>query len=117
MGCTPRRELQLQGPRPAPLKISNTSSKIKKTKLNAKSPVVIYLKSPEIIHVRPEEFMGLVQRLTGKDASSCDMEVDESMSRRDLCGEEEETLKVDYGDQGVGNGMSPTWLQFLTSCV
>ncbi|KAJ9181256.1 hypothetical protein P3X46_009404 [Hevea brasiliensis] len=64
---------QLQGPRPAPLMVSRNSSKIKKPWLpnrQRRSPVVIYLKSPDIIHVKPEEFMGLVQRLTGKQAQS-----------------------------------------------
>lgn len=52
------------GPRPSLLMVSKNSTKIKKPKHS--SPVVIYLKSPQIIHVRPEEFMQLVQRLTGK---------------------------------------------------
>ncbi|KAJ0027292.1 hypothetical protein Pint_36235 [Pistacia integerrima] len=67
---------KLQGPRPAALKVSKSSSKIMTKKKNnnnnvqrVKSPVVIYLVSPKIIHVRPEEFMGLVQRLTGKQAT------------------------------------------------
>ncbi|KAJ0027289.1 hypothetical protein Pint_36239 [Pistacia integerrima] len=67
---------KLQGPRPAALKVSKSSSKIIKKKNNnnnvqrIKSPVVIYLVSPKIIHVRPEEFMGFVQRLTGKQATA-----------------------------------------------
>ncbi|OMO68664.1 VQ motif-containing protein [Corchorus olitorius] len=74
---------ELQGPRPTPLKVSNTSSKIiKKSSTtshqapknirskNIIDPVVIYLRSPKIIHVRPEEFMSLVQRLTGKDSTT-----------------------------------------------
>ena len=35
-----------------------------------KKPVIIYLESPKVIHVEPTEFMGLVQRLTGRNASS-----------------------------------------------
>lgn len=31
-------------------------------------PVVMYMTSPKIIKVRPEEFKGLVQRLTGNQA-------------------------------------------------
>lgn len=63
----------MQGPRPAPLLVNRSSSKIKKTAAPNRrrhSPVVIYLKSPDIIHVRAEEFMGLVQRLTGKQAQN-----------------------------------------------
>lgn len=60
---------KLQCPRPAPLMVSKNSSKIKKTAApnqGRSSPVIVYLKSPDIIHVRPEDFMGTVQRLTGK---------------------------------------------------
>ncbi|KAG6770292.1 hypothetical protein POTOM_025969 [Populus tomentosa] len=59
--------------RPAPLTVSKNSSKIKKTAVpnqGRSSPVIVYLKSPDIIHVKPEDFMGTVQRLTGKAASS-----------------------------------------------
>ncbi|XVF76026.1 hypothetical protein PTKIN_Ptkin13bG0234600 [Pterospermum kingtungense] len=129
---------ELQGPRPSPLRVSNSSSTIKKSSVhnpnrNKVNPVVIYLRSPKIIHVRPEEFMSLVQRLTGKDStygscnppSSCDMQVgdDESMKtmrdkRDNLFGadHDDQTMKpnfneVDYGDQILG--LSPTWLRFL----
>lgn len=66
---------KLKGPRPAALKVNKSSSKIMKKNNNGniqrvKSPVVIYMVSPKIIHVRPEEFMGLVQRLTGKQATA-----------------------------------------------
>ncbi|KAK8504378.1 hypothetical protein V6N13_025055 [Hibiscus sabdariffa] len=72
----------MQGPRPSPLKVSDSSSMIKKPSHNnirnrivggsskVVNPVVIYLRSPKIIHVRPDEFMSLVQRLTGKDSFS-----------------------------------------------
>lgn len=70
----PVKRKKLQGPRPAALEIgkcSNSSKIIKKPAIHQKrSPVVIYLVSPKIIHVRPEEFMGLVQRLTGNQATS-----------------------------------------------
>ncbi|XP_021289999.1 VQ motif-containing protein 8, chloroplastic-like [Herrania umbratica] len=125
-----RRRDQLQGPRPAPLKVFNSSSKMKKSSHPDRSkinPVVIYLRSPKIIHVRPEEFMSLVQSLTGKDsttiqsypsspsASSCDLAADESMSKRSHNLFDAEIMKpfneVDFGDQFLG--MSPTWLRFL----
>ncbi|XP_041023984.1 protein MKS1-like [Juglans microcarpa x Juglans regia] len=66
---------QLQGSRPAPLTVSKSSTKIKKPIPSTgtgkiRSPVIVYLQSPKVIHVRPEEFMGMVQRLTGKQASS-----------------------------------------------
>lgn len=56
---------QLQGPRPAPLTVSEGSRKIVK-----KPPVIVYLQSPKVIHVRPEEFRATVQRLTGNQAPS-----------------------------------------------
>ncbi|PKA66803.1 Protein MKS1 [Apostasia shenzhenica] len=75
---TPRRsEIQLQGPRPAPLKLHRDSHKITKP-LPAPStqpaqrrlPVIIYTVSPKVIHTNPSEFMSLVQRLTGCSAAS-----------------------------------------------
>lgn len=56
---------QLQGPTPAHLTVSQGSRKITK-----KPPVIIYLQSPKVVHVRPEEFMSTVQRLTGNQAPS-----------------------------------------------
>jgi hypothetical protein len=56
------RKQQLQGPRPAPLRVSEGSRKI------IKKPVIVYLESPKVIQVRPEEFKGTVQRLTGNHA-------------------------------------------------
>ncbi|KAH7554202.1 hypothetical protein JRO89_XS12G0133700 [Xanthoceras sorbifolium] len=76
---------KLQGPRPATLK-----------KPQRTSPVIVYLVSPKIIHVRPEEFMGLVQRLTGREpptessssssSSSCVMETNRSIMINHDCG-------------------------------
>ncbi|XP_048432294.1 protein MKS1-like [Pyrus x bretschneideri] len=57
-----KRHLELQGPRPTTLMVSKNSQKVTK-----KKPVIVYLISPKIIHVQPEEFMGLVQRLTGNN--------------------------------------------------
>lgn len=76
----PRRELQ--GPRPAPLKVRKDSHKIKKppvappqqqptaAPIQHRPPVIIYAVSPKVIHTNPSEFMSLVQRLTGSSSSS-----------------------------------------------
>ncbi|CAK9322947.1 unnamed protein product [Citrullus colocynthis] len=75
-----RNQLQLRGPRPPPLTVNKSSTKMfkKSTKNNPlpipnrrdrRSPVIIYLRSPKIIHVRPEEFKSFVQRLTGNRSS------------------------------------------------
>ncbi|XP_027179547.1 protein MKS1 [Coffea eugenioides] len=82
---SPRRELQ--GPRPAPLKVSKDSHKIKKPPVapqlhhlnhpapphlqptvdnEYRQPVVIYAVSPKVIHTTVNDFMNLVQRLTGR---------------------------------------------------
>ncbi|KAM7513779.1 hypothetical protein LguiA_003909 [Lonicera macranthoides] len=73
-----RRELQ--GPRPAPLKVSKDSHKIKKPPVapphyrqqeppqadaQPRRPVIIYSVSPRVIHTTAGDFMDLVQRLTG----------------------------------------------------
>lgn len=81
---SPRRELQ--GPRPAPLKVRKDSHKIKKPPVappqqggggyhqqqphQYRPPVIIYTVSPKVIHTNPNEFMTLVQRLTGASSSS-----------------------------------------------
>ncbi|KAH7680705.1 VQ domain-containing protein [Dioscorea alata] len=75
---SPRRELQ--GPRPTPLKVNKDSYKIKKPPPGPppyqadtmavpppqpRPPVIIYTVSPKIIHTNPNDFMSLVQSLTG----------------------------------------------------
>ncbi|CAN4081135.1 unnamed protein product [Withania somnifera] len=79
-GKSPRRELQ--GPRPAPLKVRKDSHKIRKPPMvpsqyhhqlpqaPSRPPVIIYTVSPKVIHANPSEFMTLVQRLTGPDHNS-----------------------------------------------
>ncbi|MBA0551314.1 hypothetical protein Goshw_022260 [Gossypium schwendimanii] len=143
-----RGRSELQGPRPSPLKVSHSSSLIKKAshgnirnRINSSSskvinPVVIYLRSPKIIHVRPEEFMSLVQRLTGKDSSSrdesCHRLPSSSSSSWNMAAAEpaKVTKRTSSGDNlfdaemsklafnGVEHGdqileLSPTWLRFL----
>lgn len=72
---------ELQGPRPPPLKISRESHKIRKPALpvpavpavpiiNGSQPVIIYMHSPKVIHAEVQDFMTLVQRLTGSSSSS-----------------------------------------------
>ncbi|XP_044475614.1 nuclear speckle RNA-binding protein B-like [Mangifera indica] len=84
---SPRRELQ--GPRPAPLKVSKDSHKIRKPPVpqpqqqqhqnqqqhqhhhqaQPRPPVIIYTVSPKVIHTKPSDFMTLVQRLTGSSST------------------------------------------------
>ena len=80
-----KRELQLQGPRPPPLKVSKESHKIRKppphphpkqpprplqTQQPPQQPVIIYAVSPKVIHATTSNFMYIVQRLTGPSSST-----------------------------------------------
>lgn len=68
----------LQGTRPTHLKVSKSSSKYQKQPLinhgqappPYRPPVIIYMKSPEVIHVEPQNFMNTVQHLTGNSSST-----------------------------------------------
>ncbi|KAB1210298.1 Protein MKS1 [Morella rubra] len=81
---TPKKELQLQGPRPPPLRVSKDSHKIRKppphpppkqpvrpfrTQQEPNQPVIIYAVSPKVIHADVADFMSVVQRLTGLSSS------------------------------------------------
>ncbi|PON44938.1 VQ motif containing protein [Parasponia andersonii] len=78
----------MNGPRPSPLTIRESSAKITK-KSRAPRPVVVYLRSPKIIHVRPEEFMGLVQQLTGKKSAAAAAATAYACSTSTCCDAEE----------------------------
>ncbi|RZC45890.1 hypothetical protein C5167_038830 [Papaver somniferum] len=87
-GGKPSPKRELQGPRPTPLKIRKDSHKIKKLPVapqlpnqqqqsyqqpgnnQLRPPVIIYTVSPKVIHTDPNDFMKLVQRLTGPSSSS-----------------------------------------------
>ncbi|XP_062213166.1 VQ motif-containing protein 8, chloroplastic-like [Phragmites australis] len=64
----------LRGPRPQPLKVSSSSrgssptSKPSSSKKAGAAPVIVYEHTPKVVHARPQEFMTVVQRLTGKPA-------------------------------------------------
>ncbi|XP_039002222.1 VQ motif-containing protein 8, chloroplastic-like [Hibiscus syriacus] len=110
---------KLQGSRPSALRLGGIkkSSHGNPNRISkAIKPLVIYLSSPKIIHVSPDEFMNVVQRLTGKDSTNkpssalmSPIEDDESMKKMSKW----DTL-FDGDDQVLG--MSPTSLHFL-ACV
>uniref|UniRef100_A0A1J3JNF9 Protein MKS1 n=1 Tax=Noccaea caerulescens TaxID=107243 RepID=A0A1J3JNF9_NOCCA len=68
---------EINGSRPPSLKLAGESHSIKKTtscnvvkhprRIGREAPVIIYAHSPKVIHARAEDFMALVQRLTGLD--------------------------------------------------
>ncbi|XP_076956009.1 VQ motif-containing protein 8, chloroplastic-like [Bidens hawaiensis] len=62
----------INGPRPTPLKIKQESHIIHKHQQQQpqiRKPIIIYTRSPKVIHTKPHEFMALVQKLTGKSCS------------------------------------------------
>ncbi|XP_071725324.1 VQ motif-containing protein 8, chloroplastic-like [Rutidosis leptorrhynchoides] len=80
--------IEINGPRPSPLKLDRNSHVIQKSSTSLslifsssdnslpvnnpkqiQKPVIIYARSPKIIHTQPKDFMALVQRLTGHDSS------------------------------------------------
>ncbi|XP_011032353.1 PREDICTED: protein MKS1-like [Populus euphratica] len=76
---SPKKEIQIQGPRPSALRLHQGSHKIKKPPLPPqRQPVIIYAVSPKIIHAEESNFMAVVQRLTG--LSSDDFSHDGSVS-------------------------------------
>ncbi|XP_027367734.1 VQ motif-containing protein 8, chloroplastic-like [Abrus precatorius] len=68
----------INGPRPSPLVINNHSQLIRKSSVSStcvvadpklhkqqRRPIIIYTQSPKVIHTKAQDFMALVQRLTG----------------------------------------------------
>ncbi|WOL08927.1 hypothetical protein Cni_G17680 [Canna indica] len=96
----PSSRRELQGPRPPPLMVSKTSGKVKKP--DRREPVVVHLHTPKVIHASPQDFMSLVQRLTGKSSSAS------SLSSRGRAGQEEVGGRIAdarvAGDVGGGGG-------------
>ncbi|MED6194502.1 hypothetical protein PIB30_029150 [Stylosanthes scabra] len=66
----------MNGPRPSPLMINKDSHMIRKPSSSSsdqnkiRKPIIIYTQSPKIIHTKAQDFMALVQRLTGKSPTS-----------------------------------------------
>ncbi|KAI5677601.1 hypothetical protein M9H77_08551 [Catharanthus roseus] len=90
-------KLVLNGPRPSALRIVSkdshviqkptssshvTSQVIKVTKQQRQQPVIIYTHSPKIIHTKPKDFMALVQKLTGINSRSDDIQEEEDQKIR-----------------------------------
>jgi len=105
---SPRKEPQ--GPRPSPLKICKESQKIRKPApaiaavpsmpiINRPQPMIIYMQSPQIIHAEVQDFMTLVQRLTGRSSSSSGTR--NSDHSEDLTADHDFTMKND-SNQEIG---------------
>ncbi|XP_030543793.1 protein MKS1-like isoform X3 [Rhodamnia argentea] len=85
---SPKKELQLQGPRPSPLRVAKESYAIKKPPrhpppyaaasyaappapppvADRQQPTIIFDISPKVIHVEERNFMSIVQQLTGSSS-------------------------------------------------
>ncbi|MED6215854.1 hypothetical protein PIB30_001993 [Stylosanthes scabra] len=74
---TTKKAVVMNGPRPSPLMINKDSHFIRKPSSSSsdhqnnnnkiiRKPIIIYTQSPKIIHTKAQDFMALVQRLTGK---------------------------------------------------
>ncbi|KAJ0982604.1 hypothetical protein J5N97_010859 [Dioscorea zingiberensis] len=106
-----RREIQIQGFTPLqPLKVEKDSWKTKKLILKTNhlqpQPLVIYLRSPKIIHVKPQDFMNMVQQLTGKPSF-----IEAEEARIDHSGDQEQEVRA----QGVRPSASLLLFFFLAS--
>ncbi|KAG0495371.1 hypothetical protein HPP92_000061 [Vanilla planifolia] len=108
---SPRRGIQLQGPRPTVLKLNKDSHKIKKPshqptppEQHRRPPVIIYTVSPKVIHTKPSEFMSLVQRLTGCPSSSAAASAAEDHPSDENGSREEDTNEL---RRVVGGGTVP----------
>ncbi|KAI3418319.1 VQ domain-containing protein [Psidium guajava] len=85
---TPKKETQLQGPRPSPLRVTRDSHAIRKPPrhppphagvssaapparppaADPQQPTIIFDISPKVIHVEERNFMSIVQQLTGSSS-------------------------------------------------
>ncbi|KAK1419836.1 hypothetical protein QVD17_29210 [Tagetes erecta] len=74
--------VMINGPRPTPLKVKQESHTIQKhhhqqqqqrqQQQQIRKPIIIYMRTPKVIHTKPHEFMALVQKLTGRSCGSKD---------------------------------------------
>uniref|UniRef100_A0ACD5WEE9 Uncharacterized protein n=1 Tax=Avena sativa TaxID=4498 RepID=A0ACD5WEE9_AVESA len=75
---SPSKKGGLRGPRPQALKVSSSSpppsARPSTKKSNAAgggaAPLIVYEHTPKVVHARPDEFMTVVQRLTGMRPAS-----------------------------------------------
>ncbi|XP_057443571.1 VQ motif-containing protein 8, chloroplastic-like [Lotus japonicus] len=62
------KKVVINGERPSPLMVNKDSHLIRKSSKSyntQRNPIIIYTKSPKVIHTKPHDFMALVQSLTG----------------------------------------------------
>lgn len=110
----------------SPLKVSRDSHRIRKPPLplpqvQYRPPIIIHTYSPKVIHTEPDDFMSLVQKLTGssdtrlrlkktpssknKDKSQTSVAKEKS---EDVVGESSATTVANLERQGSGNSVTGT---------
>ncbi|XLR01885.1 hypothetical protein S83_068083 [Arachis hypogaea] len=75
---TTTKKAVINDPRPSPLMINKDSHLIQKPSSEQRKPIIIYTVSPKIIHTKAQDFMALVQRLTGMSSSNSNNEASEN---------------------------------------
>jgi len=65
-GFYDQQKNMINGPRPSPLMIRKPNSSHKQQRV----PIIIYTQSPKIIHTKAQDFMALVQSLTGMSTTN-----------------------------------------------
>ncbi|VAH97759.1 unnamed protein product [Triticum turgidum subsp. durum] len=66
----PKRAGGLQGARPQPLSLPSKKPRVGGHAGSAGAgPVIVYERTPRVVHADPHDFMAVVQRLTGKQRS------------------------------------------------
>ncbi|KAI3816522.1 hypothetical protein L1987_16223 [Smallanthus sonchifolius] len=93
----------INGTRPTPLKIKQESHTINKHHHHQppqiRKPIIIYIRSPKVIHTKPYDFLALVQRLTGRSGSKDH----EQQPKKTLEGGYDLNENEFYNDSGVAH--------------
>ncbi|KAL2519043.1 vq motif-containing protein 8 [Abeliophyllum distichum] len=111
----------INGPRPLPLRINKDSSMIQKPSYSTnifghvsvdqkqqRQPVIIYTHSPKIIHAKAQDFMALVQKLTGLSRSEEDDTAEAECKKiNDKSSSSEENNEKYGSDKKSSSSLSP----------
>ncbi|KAK9063733.1 hypothetical protein SSX86_017605 [Deinandra increscens subsp. villosa] len=70
-----KTKIEINGPRPTPLKLKQQETR------TIRKPIIIYIRSPEVFHTKPHDFMALVQKLTGDHSGSKDQQKKKTLNQ------------------------------------
>ncbi|XBH58288.1 hypothetical protein VPH35_079752 [Triticum aestivum] len=95
----PKRAGGLRGLRPQPLSLSARPSKKPRVgdHVGPAGPVIVYERTPRVVHADPHEFMAVVQRLTGNCKQRSSTEATSGSGARD--GRASTSLVLTFGQQ------------------